>query len=197
MATSATGAPKAFRSREHFRSWLERHHSVTTELILRCFKVHAKHRGIGYKEGLDEALCFGWIDGVRRSLDNDSFTVRFTPRKSKSNWSAVNIKRAKELEAEGRMQPAGLAAFRARNALAVAPYSFESRSVTLDPPFEKQLRANKVAWEFFQAQAPWYRRTIVFWVMSAKRQETRERRFASLLERCGKRATVPPLKRPK
>lgn len=195
MASNATGAPKAFRSREHFRTWLERHHSVASELVLRCFKVHAKHRGIDYKQGLDEALCFGWIDGIRRSLDNDSFTVRFTPRKPKSKWSAVNIKRARELEAEGRMHPAGLAVFRARGALAVAPYSLENRSIRLDPSFEKRLRANKVAWEYFQAQPPWYRRNLVFWVMSAKREETRARRFAALLRRSAKRAPIPHLTR--
>jgi uncharacterized protein YdeI (YjbR/CyaY-like superfamily) len=197
MADTATGAPRAFRSREQFRAWLERHHAAATVLVLRCFKVHAKHRGIGYKEGLDEALCFGWIDGVRRSLDNDSFTVRFTPRRAKSKWSVVNIKRAKELEAEGRMHDAGLAAFRARGAVAIAPYSYESRSVALDPSLEKKFRANKIAWEYFQTLPPWYRRTSVFWVMSAKREDTRSRRFASLLERCAKRKPIPQVKRAK
>jgi uncharacterized protein YdeI (YjbR/CyaY-like superfamily) len=187
------GAPKAFRSPAHFRAWLERHHAVATELVLRCFKVHAKHRGIGYQEGLDEALCFGWIDGVRRSLDNDSFSVRFSPRKKKSKWSAVNIKRAKELEAEGRMHAAGLEAFRARDEIAVAPYSFENKSITLDPSLEKRLRANKVAWSYFQTLPPWYRRNTVFWVMSAKREETRERRFAALLEAFANRRHVHPV----
>jgi uncharacterized protein YdeI (YjbR/CyaY-like superfamily) len=197
MANTATRAPKAFRSPEHFREWLQRHHASATELVLRCFKVHAKHRGIGYQEGLDEALCFGWIDGVRRSLDNDSFTVRFTPRKKKSKWSVVNIKRAKELESEGRMQPTGLAAFRARSAIAVAPYSLEGKSITLDPVLEKKFRANKMAWNFFQTLPPWYRRTTVFWVMSAKREETRLRRFGSLLERCVQRRPVPEFHRRK
>jgi uncharacterized protein YdeI (YjbR/CyaY-like superfamily) len=184
---------KAFRTSEEFRAWLEKNHASVTELDMRLFKTHAKQRGIGYREALDEALCFGWIDGVRRSLDADSFTQRFTPRKKKSNWSRVNIKRATELDAEGRMHSAGLAAFRARNAIAVAPYSFENRSVRLDAAAEKKFRANKRAWEFYQAQAPWYRRTTAFWVMSAKREETRARRLASLIERSAKETRAPPL----
>lgn len=188
---------KAFRTSEEFRAWLEKHHASKTELDLRLFKTRAKHRGMGYREALDQALCFGWIDGVRRSLDDVSFTQRFTPRKKKSNWSRVNIKRATELESEGRMHPAGLAAFRSRDAIAVAPYSFENRSITLDAAAEKEFRANKRAWEFFQAQAPWYRRTSIFWVMSAKREETRARRLASLIERSAKETRVPPLTPPK
>lgn len=161
--------------------------------MLRCFKVHAKHRGIGYKEALDESLCYGWIDGVRRSLDDDSFTQRFTPRKPRSNWSKVNINRANELEAEGEMRPAGLAAFRARDVTRPAPYSFESPPMELDAPFEKKFRANKGAWEFFQVQAPWYKRTSIYWVMSAKRAETRARRLAELIERSAGRVPIKQL----
>jgi uncharacterized protein YdeI (YjbR/CyaY-like superfamily) len=184
---------KSFRTTNAFRQWLEKNHAKTKELTIRLFKVHARNRGIGYREALDEALCFGWIDGVRHSLDADSFTQRFTPRKAKSNWSRVNIQRVKELEAEGRMCEPGLAAFRARDTIAVAPYSFENRDVTLDAASAKQLRANKAAWTFFQAQAPWYRRTSAFWVMSAKREETRARRLATLIEKCAQGARVPPL----
>lgn len=135
--------PKAFRTQADFRAWLEKNHATKKELILRCFKTHARHRGIGYRAGLDEALCFGWIDGVRHSLDDDSFTVRFTPRKPKSVWSRENIKRAAELEAEGRMHEAGLAAFHGRDNVAVAPYSFENRGITLDAAAENKLRAKK------------------------------------------------------
>ncbi|MEX2154500.1 MAG: YdeI/OmpD-associated family protein [Gemmatimonadaceae bacterium] len=188
---------KAFRTQKDFRAWLEKNHTKVKELNLRLFKVHAKERGIGYKEALDEALCYGWIDGVRRSLDADSFTQRFTPRKARSNWSAVNIKRAKELIEEKRMRPPGLAAFEARAATAVAPYSFENRHITLDPAFEKKLRANKKAWEFFQSQAPWYRRTVAFWVMQAKREDTRARRFETLYERCAGGKPIPLLARTK
>ena len=186
-------APKAFRTLEQLRAWLEQHHATEAELVLRCFKVHAQHRGVGYKEGLDEALCFGWIDGVRHGLDNDSFTVRFTPRQTKSNWSVVNMKRARELEEAGRMHAAGLAAFKARNAIAQAPYSVENKSVRLAPALETQLRANKPAWEYFQSLPPSYRRNTAFWVMSAKREETRQKRFATLLERCAKGALIPQM----
>jgi uncharacterized protein YdeI (YjbR/CyaY-like superfamily) len=116
----AVRAPMAFRTSEAFRSWLEENHAVETELWIRLYKVHARAKGIGYREALDESLCFGWIDGVRRSLDADSFAQRFTPRKPKSNWSATNLKRVKELEAEGRMHPAGRAAL-ARYAGKAAP----------------------------------------------------------------------------
>src|SRR5881396_1006775 len=127
-----TGTPKSFKTQSAFREWLEKHHASKSELLVRMFRVHAKHRGIGYREVLDEALCYGWIDGIKRSYDPDSFTHRLTPRKKKSNWSAVNIKRVKELIAEGKMHPAGLAAYEARDKVAVAPYSFENRNVALD-----------------------------------------------------------------
>jgi uncharacterized protein YdeI (YjbR/CyaY-like superfamily) len=176
--------PKAFKTQADFRQWLEKNHDSETELMMRLFKVHARERGIGYREALDEALCWGWIDGVRRAHDEDSFTQRFTPRRKKSNWSAVNIKRVKELQKEGRMCAPGLAAFEARDATAVAPYSFESEAMTLTPAFTKQFRANKAAWKHFQSQAPYYRRVATFWVMSAKREATRARRLSHLIERC-------------
>lgn len=189
--------PKSFRTQDDLRAWLEKSHASEKELTLRCFKVHAKARGIGYKEGLDEALCYGWIDGVRRGLDADSFTVRFTPRKAKSNWSKVNIKRAIELEAEGRMRPPGLAAFRARDKTAVAPYSFENRDTKLDATSQKKFRMNKRAWTFFQTQPPWYQRTSIWWVMSAKREETRAKRLATLMEYSAKGTPIPLLTRTK
>ena len=188
--------PRSFKTQDEFRAWLETNHAAENELIVRCYKVHAKDRGIGYRESLDEALCFGWIDGVRHGLDDDSFTTRYTPRKPKSYWSRVNIKRANELEAEGKMHPAGLAAFRARAGIAHAPYSFETPPMQLDPAFAKTFRANKRAWEFLQAQAPWYKRTSTFWVMSAKREETREKRLCELIERCAKRVPINALTRP-
>jgi len=185
--------PRSFSTRDKFRKWLEKHHAKKKELILRTFKVHAKRKGIGYKEALDEALCFGWIDGVRRGLDEDSFTTRLSPRKAKSNWSAVNIKRAKELIAEGRICPPGLAAFNARNEYAIAPYSFEHGALTLAAAFEKQLRENKKAWTYWQARPPYYRKVTTFWVMSAKRDATRAKRFATLLECSAKGTKIPGL----
>lgn len=184
---------RSFRTQKDFRAWLEKNHATAKELMLRLFKVHAKHRGIGYREALDEALCFGWIDGVVRALDDDSFTQRFTPRKKRSNWSTVNIKRANELEAAGQMHEAGLAAFRARSGIAVAPYSFEHAPMSLDPAMEKRFRAKKRAWDFYQTLPPWYKRNSTFWVMTAKQAETRERRLAQLIDRCAKKMRPDPL----
>jgi uncharacterized protein YdeI (YjbR/CyaY-like superfamily) len=175
--------PRAFATPAEFRAWLRKHHAAETELLMRLYKTHARAQGIGYREALDEALCFGWIDGVRRALDADSFVQRFSPRRKKSVWSAVNIKRATELEAEGRMTAPGLAAFRARQE-GPAPYSFESRALLLSPAFLEEFRRNRKAWEHFESRAPSYRRTAVFWVMTAKREETRARRFQTLLEAC-------------
>jgi uncharacterized protein YdeI (YjbR/CyaY-like superfamily) len=152
-------------------------------------------QGPDYREALDEALCFGWIDGVRRSVDEDSFSTRFTPRKPKSYWSAVNIRRATELANEGRMHAAGRAAFEAREVKRPKRYSFENKPQELDPPLKQKFRANKRAWTFFQAQPPWYRRTSTFWVMEAKREDTRERRLAELIARCAKREPIKLLDR--
>jgi len=187
-------APKSFKTQEAFRQWLERNHAAEKELILRCFKVHAKDRGIGYREGLDEALSFGWIDGIRRSLDDDSFTVRFTPRKPKSFWSQVNIKRFKELQAEGSVRPAGLAAFEAHDGKP-APYSFQVAPQPLAPEFERQLRGNKKAFEYWNALPPGYKRTVTHWVMMAKREETRAQRFATLLDLCVRQQRLPMMEK--
>ena len=162
---------------------------------MRLFKVHARARGIGYREALDEALCYGWIDGVRRSLDEDSFTQRFTPRKKKSNWSAVNVRRVEELTKKRRMRAAGLKAFRERREDKTATYSYEQRhSVELPAAFEKRFRAKEEAWSWFQAQPDGYRATARYWVMSAKKPETRERRLATLIEDSAKGRRVPPLR---
>jgi uncharacterized protein YdeI (YjbR/CyaY-like superfamily) len=183
-------APRAFKTAKAFRAWLERHHSTATELHVRLFKVHARARGIGHREALDEALCFGWIDGVVRSLDADSYVIRFSPRRTRSKWSLVNIRRAKELEQAGRMHEAGLAAFRARGPVAVAPYSFESKPLSLSAEFMRRLRANKAAWDFWSSEPPGRKRVATFWVMSAKKPETRERRFAYVLGQLGKHRPV-------
>jgi uncharacterized protein YdeI (YjbR/CyaY-like superfamily) len=172
---------RSFRTQKAFRDWLTRNHDKEKELMLLLFKVHAKHRGIGYREALDEALCFGWIDGVLRRVDDDSHLQRFTPRRAKSNWSKVNIKRFKELQAEGRVHPAGLAAFNAWNGKA-APYSFQSKPEELDAAFIRRLKANKPAWAYYQTLPPYYKRVTSFWIMSAKRPETREARFATMLK---------------
>jgi uncharacterized protein YdeI (YjbR/CyaY-like superfamily) len=185
--------PRSFRTEADFRAWLEKHHASEKELMMRLFKVHARAKGIGYREALDAALCFGWIDGVRRSLDADSFVQRFTPRTAKSNWSSVNIARAKELIAEGRMHEAGLKAFDARDTSAKAPYSFEHGPHALDAAFERELRADRKAWTFWTSCPPYYRKLMAFYVMSAKRDETRRRRFDILSRYCAKGERVPLL----
>lgn len=174
-------------SQAAFRAWLEKNHRQAPELYLRLVK-SGMGAGLGYREALDEALCFGWIDGVRRALDARSFSQRFTPRRSGSQWSTVNIERFRELQAGRRVRPAGLAAFEAR---VKSQYSFESRPKALAPALERRFRANREAWRFFEAQAPWYRRICSFYVMSAKQAETRERRLARLIE-CSQRGVGLP-----
>jgi uncharacterized protein YdeI (YjbR/CyaY-like superfamily) len=188
-------AAKAFRDGAAFRAWLERNHQLKKELVVKLYKVHAKEKGLTYKDALDEALCFGWIDGVRRGGDDDSHNIRFTPRAARSTWSAVNIKRVGELEAAGRMHESGRAAFKRRTEARSGIYAYENRQIELSAEYEERFRARKGAWDFFQAQASWYRRTSIYWVMSAKKEETRERRLATLIEVSGKRKPLPQLDR--
>lgn len=174
--------PSFFRTQAAFRTWLARHHRTAEELLVGFYHVGSGKGGFTYPEARDEALCFGWIDGVRRNYDATSYTIRFTPRKRDSTWSAVNLERIRELKAEGRMRPAGLAIFEARDRNKARLYSFVNRPRDLDAGTKRAFRANKRAWTWFEAQAPWYRRTAVWWVMSAKREETRARRLRMLIE---------------
>jgi uncharacterized protein YdeI (YjbR/CyaY-like superfamily) len=190
---SATTPPTEFRTHKAFEAWLRKHHRTTDELIIRLFKVHASHRGIGYRDALDIALCWGWIDGIRRSHDDDSFTQRFTPRRARSIWSAVNIRRVNELAAEGRMQEPGLAEFAKRDEERSRIYAFENRHVELSAEFQKRFKRDKVAWAHFITMAPWYRRTTVFWVMDAKKEETRVRRLTQLMDRSREGLSIPQL----
>lgn len=169
-----------FSGPEAFRRWLEQNHDQVPELLVGIYNQRTDKGSITYREALDEALCFGWIDGVRRSVSQTTYSVRFTPRKARSYWSAVNLKRAEELKKLGRMAPAGLTALENRSQDS-GKYSFENRPSKLDASFEKQFRANQKAWEFFSAQAPWYRRTSIFWVMSAKKEETKGKRMGTLI----------------
>jgi uncharacterized protein YdeI (YjbR/CyaY-like superfamily) len=195
MIRSTTAAPRAFPSPAAFRKWLARNHGSAPALVVRCFKVHVAGRGLSYSEALDEALCFGWIDGVRRRIDEGSFSVRFSPRKPRSIWSRVNIRRVEALIEASRMAPAGLAAFRSRTAERSGVYSFEQRSVVLKVAYVRLLRANKAAWAHFKAQAPWYQRTSSYWIMSAKREATQVRRLEILLTCSERGATIPVLTR--
>ena len=173
--------PTFFKTPGQFRGWLEKHHSKETELWLGMHKKGSGRPSVTYKEALDEALCFGWIDGVRKSIDAESFVQRFTPRKAKSYWSAVNTKRAQELIAAGRMAPPGLAAFERRDKSATAKYSFERETAAFDAASLKKFRANRAAWSFFSEQAPYYRRLMAHWITSAKKEETRASRLAILV----------------
>jgi uncharacterized protein YdeI (YjbR/CyaY-like superfamily) len=184
--------PRSFASRARLRAWLERHHSSARELNLRLFKVHARERGVTYREALDEALCFGWIDGVRRAFDADSFTQRFSPRRRGSKWSLVNRRRMRELQAAGLVAPPGLAAWRAASRQATG-YSFESRPVALSRRYLAQLAANSKAHAYYHQQAPWYRKVTTHWVMSAKQEATRQRRLERLIACCEHERAISPV----
>jgi uncharacterized protein YdeI (YjbR/CyaY-like superfamily) len=148
-----------------------------------------------WPESVDQALCFGWIDGIRKSIDEVSYTIRFSPRKPRSVWSAVNIKRAQELAGQGLMQAAGLQAFQARQENRSGIYSYEQRQDQLPEEYDKKLRQNKAAWDFFQAQPAGYRKAAGWWVVSAKKEETRLRRLDTLIEESARGRTIPPLTR--
>jgi uncharacterized protein YdeI (YjbR/CyaY-like superfamily) len=187
--------PKFFRTPDAFRQWLEKHHATERELLVGFYRKSTGRQSITWKEAVDQALCFGWIDGVRRSIDADSYYNRFTPRKRKSNWSRINIARVDELIAEGLMRPSGLAAFEARDAEADAKYSFERENVQLDGEYVKRLRANEAAAGFFYAQSPSYRKLATWWVISAKREETRLRRLQQLIDDSAAGRRIGPMRR--
>ena len=197
MTFSASMKPAFFASPQNFRAWLDKHHQDTSELWVGFHKKASGKPSITWPEAVDQALCFGWIDGIRKSVDETSYTIRFTPRKARSTWSAINLKRVRALKKSGHMHPAGLKAFKLLKSEKSAIYSYEQRqSAQLEAAREKQFRANKKAWDFFQAQAPWYRRTAAFWVVSAKKEETRWKRLQKLIEDSAEQRTIPPLTRP-
>jgi uncharacterized protein YdeI (YjbR/CyaY-like superfamily) len=173
--------PTFFKSAAEFRGWLDTHHAIDRELLVGFYKKESG-RGITYQEVLDEALSFGWIDGVRKRIDAEAYTIRFTPRKPGSVWSAVNIQRVQELISRGLMKPAGLRVFQERDERKTRQYSYEREHGILDPALDAILRRNQRASSFFDAQPPGYRRTVTFWVMSAKKEETRARRLTHLIE---------------
>ena len=189
--------PHFFPSPSEWRAWLEQHHADTQELWVGLYKRESGRLSITWPEAVDGALCFGWIDGVRQSVDATSYKIRFTPRKPRSLWSAVNARRATELSALGLMHPAGLAAFQKREGKRSEIYSYEQRKAAkLPAAYEKEFRAQKTAWKFFQAQALWYRRTCSFWIISAKKEETRLKKLAALIEDSVHQRTIPALTRP-
>lgn len=174
--------PLFFAKPADFRDWLEANHETATELWVGFYKKGSGKPSITWPESVDEALCVGWIDGIRKSIDDESYMIRFTPRKRTSTWSAVNIARVAELTAERRMRPAGLAAFENRSEARSGIYAYEQRkNAAFGKAAEKQFRGAPAAWKFFQAQPAWYRKTATWWVVSAKHEETRQKRLATLI----------------
>ena len=184
--------PLFFPTPGKWRAWLARHHASQTELLVGFYKRDAGKLSITWPESVDEALCFGWIDGIRRSLGAESYTIRFTPRKSTSTWSAVNIRRMAELERAGLVMPAGRRAFAARTQSKSAIYAYEQdrKTAKLSPADVKTFEASPKAWAFYQKQPPWYQRVTSWWVISAKRPETRAKRLAQLIDDCAHRRSI-------
>jgi len=172
---------KYFKSASEFRRWLEVNHARVSEIWVGFFKKDSAKGGLTYAEAVDEALCFGWIDGLKKRVDELSYTHRFTPRKAKSNWSRINVQHAERLKKAGRMTQAGLEAYAAREPERSDAYSFENAPRKLPAAEEKQFKANKIAWDFFQQQPPGYQRQAIWWVVSAKKPETRARRLGQLI----------------
>ena len=171
-----------FVSPEEFRKWLEQHHDSRRQLWVGFHRTRSGYPSITWPEAVDEALSFGWIDGIRKSIDDADYKIRFTPRRPGSTWSSVNVKRVQELIEEGRMRSAGLAAFQARKPAKTGVYSYETQPATLTEGEEKLFRANDVAWRFFESQPPSYRRVCIWWVVSPKQEATRKKRLAVLIE---------------
>jgi len=187
--------PIFFESPQAFYDWLEEHHDTDSEVYVGFYKTHTGKRAMTWSESVDQALCFGWIDTRSNSIDEDRYMQRFTPRKPGSNWSRINVEKVAKLKEAGLMRPAGLAAFEKRSEEKTGVYSFERESAALPPEYEQRLRANPAAAEYFDRKPPWYRRTAAHWVVSAKREETRLRRLAQLIEDSAAGLDVKPLRR--
>jgi uncharacterized protein YdeI (YjbR/CyaY-like superfamily) len=173
--------PVYFKSQADFRKWLEKNHKSKTELLVGYYKVDSGKPSMTWSQSVDQALCFGWIDGIRRSVDSESYCIRFTPRKPSSNWSRININKVEELKKNGLMKQAGLEAFNKRKESRSGTYSFENEPAKLTDNFESMFRDSKAGWEFFSKQSPSYRKTIIHWIMSAKQEATRLNRLKKLI----------------
>jgi uncharacterized protein YdeI (YjbR/CyaY-like superfamily) len=187
--------PIFFDSPQAFYDWLEEHHDTEREVYVGFHKQHTGKRAMSWSEAVDQALCFGWIDSRADGIDDDRYMQRFTPRKPGSNWSKINVEKVARLEEAGLMRPAGRAAFEQREDAKTGAYSFERQNAELPPEFEERLRANRAAAEYFDAKPRWYRHTATHWITSAKREETRERRLAQLIEDSAKGVDIKPLRR--
>jgi len=178
--------PKYFETPEDFRAWLHKHHADTPELWVGFYKKVSGKSGITYREGVDSALCYGWIDGIKKRVDEHSYTHRFSPRRRRSIWSLVNTRRMAELIKAGLVAEPGLQAFRERDEKRSGVYSFEQRKQPLAPEYEKLFKANKAAWTFFGAQPPGFQKLMTFFIMSAKKEETRRKRLQSVIDASAK-----------
>jgi uncharacterized protein YdeI (YjbR/CyaY-like superfamily) len=187
--------PKFFRSPAELRKWFERNHETESELLVGFYKKGSGKPSVTWPESVDEALCVGWIDGIRRSLGEESYTIRFTPRRARSIWSAVNIARAKALGREGRMKLAGRKAFEAREENRSGIYSYEQRRDRLEEPYASLLKKNAAASKFFEEQPPSYRKAMGWWIVCAKREETRLTRLRQLIAHSARGRRIPQLTR--
>jgi len=179
-------SPRFFKTPAAFRKWLAANHNKSKELWVGFYKKDTGKPSITWPESVDEALCFGWIDGIRKKYDDESYVIRFTPRKPESIWSAVNIRNVERLSNEKRMMPAGLKAYALRKEFRSGIYSYEQRPAELTEPYASQFKKNKAAWKFFEAQPPGYRKMMTWFILSAKTEETRQKRLARLIESSAK-----------
>ena len=196
MAKSTPSGPVFFETPADFRRWLERNHARESELLVGFRKKGSGRPSITWEESVVEALCYGWIDGVRRSIDAESYTIRFTPRRPQSIWSAKNLKTMQALIEAGRVKPAGLAIYEQRDEAKTDRYSFEREHVAFDDAQEREFRKHPRAWDFFTAQPPSYRKPATHWVVSAKKPETRAKRLAELIADSGAGLRIKQLRRP-
>lgn len=186
--------PTFFESAAEFRLWLEKNHATAAELLVGFYKRGSGRPSMTWPESVDEALCFGWIDGIRHRIDAERYSIRFTPRRQGSVWSVVNTRRVSALTRDGRMREAGLRAFRNRDRRKTKQYSFERATAALTPELERQFRANATAWKYFSAAAPYYRRVCTHWIVSAKQEPTRQRRLALLIDASARGEKIDLLK---
>ena len=187
----STDKLRFFRTSAALRRWFEKNHDKAQELWIGFHRKDSAKGGITYPQALDEALCYGWIDGIRKKLDDTSFTIRFTPRKKNSIWSNVNVRHVARLEKDGRMMPPGVAAFSAKDEKRVGIYSFERDVAELEPAMQTRFKKNPRAWKYFESQPPYYRRIAAWYVISAKKDETRERRLSDLIGYSAKETRLP------
>lgn len=172
---------KFFPTQDDFRRWLEENHDKESELIVGFYNIKSGKPTMTWSEAVDQALCFGWIDGVRRKVDEESYSNRFTPRRASSNWSAVNIEKVRVLTEKSLMKPSGIAAFEKRKESKSAIYAYETELKQFSAEFENLFKSNEKAWEFFEKQANWYKKQMINWVMTAKQEATREKRLGKLI----------------